>query len=103
MNGVYHANFTSTLGSGAGTVYLENGALRGGDATVAYWGSYSIVGDKCEASVVIAKHGEGFSILGDARALNFRGSAKNGVIEGVGKVPGTNIQASISLRKVAAL
>ncbi len=103
MNGIYHADFSSPLGSGSGTVYLENGVLRGGDAVVAYYGTYSLDGDSLNAQASIMKHGSGFSILGDATSLSFQGKMTNGVISGVASIPGSTLQAKISLCKVAEL
>jgi hypothetical protein len=103
MNGIYHADFISPLGSGSGTVYLENGTLRGGDAVVAYWGTYSLVGDTMNAQVKAIKHGSGFSILGEATTLSFQGKMVSGIISGVGSIPGNALQAKISLRKIIEL
>ena len=103
MNGIYHAEFISPLGSGSGTVFLENGVLRGGDAVVAYFGTYSLAGDTLNAQIKTMQHGAGFSIIGDATALSFQGRNVNGLITGVGSIPGNAVQAKISLRKIAEL
>ncbi len=103
MNGIYHADFSSPLGSGSGTVYLESGVLRGGDAVVAYYGTYSLDGDSLNAQASIMKHGSGFSILGDATSLSLQGKSANGVINGLASIPGNALQAKISLRKIAGL
>ena len=103
MNGIYHAEFISPIGSGSGTVFLENGILRGGDAVVAYCGTYSLAGDIMNAQIKTIQHGSGFSILGDATALSFQGRNVNGLIVGVGSIPGNALQAKISLRRIAEL
>lgn len=103
MNGIYHADFISPLGSGSGTVYIENGTLRGGDAVVAYWGVYSLAGDTLNAQVKTLKHGSGFSILGEATSLSFQGKISGGVISEIGTIPGNALQTTISLRKIAEL
>jgi hypothetical protein len=104
MNGIYHADFISPLGSGSGTVSLENGVLRGGDAVVAYQGTYSFAGDTLNAQVKIIKHGSGFSILGEATVLSFQGKKEGGIVNGTGTIPGDiALQAKISLRKIAEL
>lgn len=103
MNGIYHADFTSSLGGGSGTVYLENGVLRGGDAVIAYVGTYAIDGDTLKAQAKLVKHGSGFSILGDATSLSFQGKIGKGIICGVGTIPDNVRQAKISLSKITAL
>ena len=103
MNGIYHADFGSPIGSGAGTVYLDNGVIRGGDATVAYWGKYSINNGMLSAEVAILQHGTGFSILGDAKTLSVQGRIDGNTISGTGIVPGRTVQAQIQLQKVADL
>jgi hypothetical protein len=103
MNGIYHADFISPLGSGSGTVYLENGVLRGGDAIIAYLGTYSLAGDALNAQVKTIKHGSGFSILGEATAFSFQGQVTSGAVTGVGTIPGSVLQAKMSLRKIAEL
>jgi hypothetical protein len=103
MNGIYHADFISPFGNGSGTVYLENEGLYGGDAVVAYFGTYTIEGDTLTAQAKLLKHGSGFSILGDATSLAFQGKLTSGVINGVGSIPGNGLHAKISLRKVAEL
>lgn len=103
MNGIYHVDFASPLGSGSGTVYLENGTMRGGDAVVAYHGTYAVTGDTVRADVSLIKHGAGFSVLGDATSLTLHGKATGGEIKGAGTVPGTPLQAQVSLRKVGEL
>jgi hypothetical protein len=103
MNGVYHADFKSQIGSGTGTVYLDKGVIRGGDATVAYWGNYTIGNGMLAAEVAILKHGAGFSILGDAKNFNFQGRLDGNNVRSIGTVPGHPVQAQIQLRKVADL
>ncbi|WP_288228921.1 hypothetical protein [uncultured Desulfovibrio sp.] len=101
MNGIYHVDFSSPLGSGSGTIYLENGILRGGDAAVAYCGTYLLDRDTLNAQAKIIKHGAGFSILGDATSLAFQGEISSGSISGTASIPGSNLQAKISLHKIA--
>ena len=103
MNGIYHVDFASPLGSGSGTVYLENGTMRGGDAVVAYYGTYAVTGDTVRADVSLIKHGAGFSVLGDATSLTLHGKVVGNGIAGTGTVPGTPLQAQVSLRKVGQL
>ena len=103
MNGIYHADFSSQIGSGSGTVYLHDGSIRGGDATVAYWGKYAINNGALSAEVAILQHGTGFSILGDAKSLSIQGRLDGNTIRGAGTVPGHPIQAQIQLHKVADL
>ena len=103
MNGIYHADFSSQAGKGSGTVYLDNGVIRGGDATVAYWGNYATNNGILAATVVILQHGAGFSILGDAKTLDFQGRIDRGNINGTGTVPGRPVQVQIQLRKIAEL
>ena len=103
MNGIYHADFVSPLGSGSGTVFLENGLLRGGDAMVAYFGTYSFAEDTLNAQLKTIQHGSGFSILKEDTALSFQGRSVNGVVTGVGVIPGNVLQVKISLRKIAEL
>ncbi len=103
MNGIYHVDFASPLGSGSGTVYLENGTMRGGDAVVAYYGTYAVTSDTVRADVSLIKHGAGFSVLGDATSLTLHGKVVGNGIAGTGTVPGTPLQAQVSLRKVGQL
>ena len=103
MNGIYHVEFGSQIGNGTGTAYLDNGVVRGGDATVAYFGRYTIDNGVFSANIEVLKHGAGFSILGDANTLNFQGKIAQNSIIGMGTVPGTPVQAQIQMRKVASL
>lgn len=103
MNGIYHVDFASPLGSGSGTVYLENGTMRGGDAVVAYHGTYAVTGDTVRADVSLIKHGAGFSVLGDATSLTLHGNLAGNEIKGTGTVPGKPLQAQVSLRKIGEL
>jgi hypothetical protein len=96
-------DFASHIGRGSGTVYLDNGVIRGGDAVVAYFGKYSTQERILSATVSVLKHGAGFSILGDAESFSFRGEISGNNINGNGTVPGTKLQAQIQLRKVAEL
>lgn len=103
MNGIYHVDFASPLGSGSGTVYLENGTMRGGDAVVAYHGTYALTGDTVRADVLLIKHGAGFSVLGDATSLTLHGKVAGQGVKGTGTVPGTPLQAEVVLRKIGEL
>ena len=103
MNGIYHADFVTALGRGGGTVYLENGILRGGDAVVAYFGAYTSDGSCLTAQVKTILHGQGFSVLGNADKLFFQGNITNKTVEGVGVVPESPLQVKIVLRKVSEL
>ena len=103
MNGIYHVDFASHIGNGTGTVYLDNGNIRGGDAAVAYFGKYTVANGILSANVEVLKHGAGFSILGNAKALNFQGKISENNVQGTGTVPGTALQAQIQMRKVAML
>ena len=103
MNGIYHVDFVSPLGSGSGTVFLENGIMRGGDAVIAYHGTYALTGDTVRADVSLIKHGAGFSVLGDATNFSLLGKVSGNGIKGTGTVPGIPLQAQISLRKVGDL
>lgn len=100
MDGVYHVDFSSTLGYGSGTIFLNNGRLLGGDAAVAYMGSYTAKGAKITATVKIIKHGAGFSILGEATGLTFSGKMENGRIKGLGRTPANGPAADICLTKI---
>lgn len=87
MNGIYRADFISPIGSGSGTVILQDGILRGGDASIAYAGKYSVQGTQLNAELTTIQHGPGFSILGNATALAIHGNAASmGFIEATGKV-----------------
>ena len=79
MNGIYHVDFASPLGSGSGTVFLENGIMRGGDAVIAYHGTYALTGDTVRAEVSLIKHGAGFSVLGDATNFSLLGKVSGNV------------------------
>lgn len=64
---------------------------------VAYCGTYLLDGDTLNAQAKIIKHGAGFSILGDATSLAFQGKISSGGISGIASIPGSNLQAKISL------
>lgn len=103
MNGIYHADFSSLLGTGSGTVFLEDGKIHGGDATMAYFGSYTSKEDTLKGNVNLLIHGTGYSIFGDAKSLNFEGQRSGNLIQGKATIPGTTMQGTISLKKVGVL
>lgn len=103
MNGIYHADFSSLLGNGSGTVFLEDGKIYGGDDTVAYFGSYTSKGDTLKGNVNLLIHGDGNSIFGDAKSLNFEGQKSGNLVQGKATIPGTPMQGTISLKKVGDL
>lgn len=100
---MYRVDFTSQLGSGSGTVFLENGVLRGGDATIAYFGTYFFKDDRLIAEIKTLQHGPGFSILGNGTELAIEAVVNGNGAQGLGRVPGTQIEARFSLRKIAEL
>jgi hypothetical protein len=66
-NGIYSLLFSSSFGfSGAGSIELRNGYLRGGDDEYLYLGTYSAEGDSIRAEVCI-RHFQGAtdSIFGE--------------------------------------
>lgn len=101
MNGIYHADFSTPNGDyGSGTVYLENGQIRGGDSVVAYFGSYTRDSHFLKGNVHLLLHGDGYSIFGNAKDLSFNGEKRGDTIEVKVEVPGTGIQGKIKLRKI---
>lgn len=103
MNGIYHVDFSSPNGAGCGTVFLENGILRGGDSIVAYWGTYSIDGNLIKGSAETKLHGRGYSILGAATSLVFQGTFSGDELQCTGTVPGTSMQVRITMKRIADL
>ena len=104
MNGVYSVKFSSIHGSGTGTVFLENGLLRGGDAIVAYWGSYSTNNSILSGNIVTHQHGKGYSVLGNGTELTFEAKKiSSGLISGTGQVVGQSFNTRFELQKIASL
>jgi hypothetical protein len=58
-NGSYSAWFRTPQGEGTGIVVLNNGKLTGGDAVLAYTGTYFQNGDRFSASVRTRRHSPG--------------------------------------------
>lgn len=54
--GLYAIRFQTQAGAGSGVAYLENGKLRGGDAMMAYVGSYDEANGSLNAEVHVSKH-----------------------------------------------
>ncbi|GHV56191.1 hypothetical protein FACS189460_0520 [Deltaproteobacteria bacterium] len=100
MNGIYRATITAINGTGSGTVYLENGILKGGDGVFAYVGNYTIKGDRITADIKLIQHGQDFSVLGGASSLSFSGKIGNNIIEGVVTSTDSAAQGNITLSKI---
>jgi len=58
-DGEYAAWYKTPRGEGTGIIVLVNGKLSGGDAVLAYSGSYEINGDRFTAVVFTERHSPG--------------------------------------------
>lgn len=55
-DGLYKVHFQVPGDQGAGVVVLSGGIIRGGDSSMYYHGSYTIVGDQLKAEVKTDAH-----------------------------------------------
>ncbi len=56
INGLYVATFSSSLGGGAGVIFLEDAHLRGGDSSMFFLGMYHSDGDVVRMSITADTH-----------------------------------------------
>lgn len=104
MNGIYRVGFRTRIGEGTGTIYLVNGNIYGGDAVVAYWGTYRVEGNRFIATISTKQHSYGLSVLGEVKELKIEILVnKDNIINGTILIPGIAEQLDIQLMKIADL
>lgn len=55
-NGIYKASFQTPLGQGTGVVVINDGTIKGGDATMYYNGTFQKVGNQVTATLHVGQH-----------------------------------------------
>lgn len=104
MNGIYSVQFRTRIGQGTGTIYLVDGKIYGGDAVVAYWGTYERIGNRFIATISTKQHSHGFSVLGKVKELKIEILVNNdNIINGTTLIPGIAEQLDIQLMKIVDL
>jgi hypothetical protein len=100
-DGLYSVRFKTPMGEGAGVVTLIGGRLRGGDAGIAYLGSYKQDGDNFTATVKTQRHTQGLgSVFGkDGVTISLVGKSSGTGANCTGtaaEAPGVTFQAVLS-------
>lgn len=100
-DGLYSVRFRTPLGEGAGVVTLIGGKLRGGDASIAYLGTYQQDGDKFAASVQTKRHtlGNGSVFGKDSVTIILTGKSLGNSASCTGtaaEAPGISFQAQLA-------
>ena len=99
-NGKYVAWFKTPQGEGTGYVTLDDGRMTGGDAIIAYAGSYQQDGDNFTATITTHRQAEGHaSIFGiDDIDLTLSGRSLGKTVSCTGsakQAPGVLLQATL--------
>lgn len=89
LDGFYHVQFQTPLGTGDGVVVMQGGSARGGDSAMFYRGTYSQSGVDISANIRVGRIAPGDSVLGVSSAtLVLHGKARgDGTIDFVGTAP----------------
>ncbi len=103
MNGIYRAEFSSVLGRGSGTVYLDKNTIKGGDSMIAYYGNYQVADNNITGEISLIKHGSGSSVFGPATEIILSGTLHGNRIIGKGSTANAPLQADIVLTKIKEL
>jgi hypothetical protein len=101
IDGLYSVRFKTPMGEGAGVVSLIGGRLRGGDAGIAYLGSYKHADDNFTATVKTQRHTPGLgSVFGkDSVTISLAGKSSGGSATCTGtaaEAPGVTFQAVLT-------
>jgi len=100
-DGLYSVRFKTPMGDGSGVVTLIGGKLRGGDAGIAYLGSYTQDGDSFKATVKTQRHTHGLgSVFGkDNVTISLTGKSSGTGTNCTGtaaEAPGVTFQAALA-------
>jgi hypothetical protein len=100
-DGLYSVRFKTPMGEGAGVVTLIDGKLCGGDAGIAYLGSYTQDGDNFKATVKTQRHTHGLgSVFGkDNVTISLAGKSSGTGADCTGtadEAPGVSFRAALA-------
>ena len=102
LDGLYKVEFHTPLGAGSGVVHALGGRMWGGDAGIAYVGSYRVSDTKMTATVSTSRHtqtGYGNVFGKDSVTISLEGTVNGNTITCAGtspQAPGVNFTAKLT-------
>lgn len=102
-DGLYRVHFSTQLGAGAGTLFVRDGKVWGGDSGMFYVGTVIVDGDKLTAHVDINRHTSNNGIVSvfgiDKAQIRLSGTVSGDDVAAVGtspQAPGMTFKANLN-------